>query len=109
MKKSYHELRGKEAYLSLEFSTTEVSGTRVRVDRQRYINLLSSALNLQLGDGDANSTALALSRRLKDASNMVHSVDGKNYITSTMVIMSQLLELLELLNDEPVIKPCYVS
>jgi hypothetical protein len=107
MKKNYDN----ETYLSLEFSNTGVSGTKVRVDRQRYINLLASALNLCVSDiSDAQSTAKALAKRLQNASNMVHTMDGKNYITSTMIVMSQLLELLELLNDvEPVNKPCYVS
>ncbi len=104
MKKNYDN----ETYLSLEFSTTEVSGTKVRVDRQRYIYLLSASLNIKLGDGDAQATAHLLTQKLIEATNMVHKVSAKEYIADTMIMMSQLLELLELLNDvEPVNKPCY--
>ncbi len=110
MKKSYRELQNNETYLSLEYSNTEVSKTRVRIDKQRYIALLATALNVNLVDGDVKDTASAVSRRLKDAANMVHAMDGKSYIKSSMVIMSQLLELIELLDDvEPSNKPCYVS
>ena len=90
-----------DGYLTLEFSNTKVSKDMVKVSKQRYLHLLATSLGLSLeASFDIQSTARAVADKLTMLAGQYHGGNHKDYILDVMVKLSQLIELLELLDEK---------